>query len=85
MTTMASAHKRQKMLILNGDKEKEGCCGCSACKSVCPVKAIKMTADEEGFSYPVIDNSVCISCGRGPKVCNFYYEPDKNARQAYGV
>lgn len=85
MTTMASAHKGQKMLILNGDKEKEECCGCSACKSVCPVKAIKMTADEEGFSYPVIDNSVCISCGRCQKVCNFYYDPDKNARQAYGV
>ena len=30
-------------------KNKENCCGCSACYSICPVGAIKMKEDDEGF------------------------------------
>ena len=29
--------------------EKEDCCGCTACMSICPNDAITMVADEEGF------------------------------------
>ena len=35
-------------------KEKQECCGCSACSAICPQKAINMTDDLEGFEYPVI-------------------------------
>lgn len=35
-------------------KNKENCCGCSACYSICPVGAIKMEEDDEGFLYPSI-------------------------------
>ena len=50
-------------------KEKEECCGCSACYNSCPVAAITMIADEEGFLYPLIDQRNCIDCGRCVAVC----------------
>ena len=50
-------------------KEKDKCCGCTACYSVCPKGAIQMEADEEGFKYPVVNKDICIDCGRCEKVC----------------
>lgn len=50
-------------------KNKELCCGCTACEMVCPVDAIQMKRDLEGFLYPVLDESVCIKCHRCEKVC----------------
>lgn len=50
-------------------KNKEMCCGCSACFSVCPKQAIKMIPDEEGFDYPHIDDEKCIRCYMCIKVC----------------
>lgn len=52
-------------------KEKADCCGCTACKNICPTKAITMQVDEEGFLYPVIDESKCIQCGACQKICAF--------------
>lgn len=52
-------------------KDKKECCGCAACFSVCPRKAISMIEDEEGFEYPAIDESKCISCYLCIKVCPF--------------
>lgn len=45
------------------------CTGCSACFSICRMKAIKMTPDAEGFLYPCVDSSVCVECGACEKVC----------------
>lgn len=52
-------------------KNKESCCGCSACFSICPVQAIKMTPDREGFLYPNIDSDLCIRCFKCISVCAF--------------
>lgn len=57
-------------------KEKSQCCGCTACSSICPKKAIVMKQDEEGFMYPIIDKSKCVNCGLCDKVC-----PIKNAKE----
>ena len=43
---------------------KEECCGCTACMSACPVKAIQMRDDDEGFLYPKINVMLCIGCYR---------------------
>lgn len=48
---------------------KEECCGCTACKSICPVDAIEMKEDEEGFLYPYIDEKLCIHCNACEKAC----------------
>ena len=53
------------------DKRREECCGCSACADICPVKAIEMKTDEEGFLYPVINNDKCINCKMCDNVCSF--------------
>lgn len=53
---------------------KEDCCGCSACYSVCPKKAITMKGDEEGFLYPEIDQARCIDCGRCTQICPLLQE-----------
>lgn len=47
---------------------KSECCGCYTCKEVCPVSAITMKQDEEGFYYPHVDDK-CIDCGLCAKRC----------------
>lgn len=49
--------------------DKSKCCGCTACKSICPKQAIIMKEDEEGFLYPIIDKTKCVNCGLCDKVC----------------
>lgn len=49
--------------------DKEDCCGCTACKYICPVNAIEMKEDEEGFLYPIVDEEKCINCGLCKKTC----------------
>jgi coenzyme F420-reducing hydrogenase beta subunit len=69
--------------------KKEECCGCSACKSICPVSAIQMLPDDEGFLYPSIDHSKCINCGKCKNTCAFQngYNTDNNLKepQVYAV
>lgn len=65
-------------------KQKEDCCGCSACASVCPTGSIRMEADEEGFLYPSVDAETCIRCGRCLKACAFKADPEKQAGKAEG-
>ncbi len=50
-------------------KDKEKCCGCSACMNICPVNAIEMTPDSQGFLYPSANTQTCISCGKCESVC----------------
>ncbi len=50
-------------------KEKEDCCGCSACVQICPRQCISLVADDEGFEYPQVDASKCIDCSLCNKVC----------------
>lgn len=52
-------------------RSKEECCGCSACHAICPLKAISMVEDEEGFEYPQIDEECCIRCNKCMQVCPF--------------
>lgn len=49
--------------------DKKQCCGCTACESICPKKAIKMLPDNEGFLYPHVDKTLCVECGLCEKIC----------------
>lgn len=60
-------------------EEKENCCGCTACFSICPKHAIEMKEDEEGFLYPIIYDNLCIECGLCQKVCAFQHDSDPEA------
>lgn len=47
------------------------CCACTACASICPKGAITMVPDENGFVYPVVDESKCVRCGLCEQVCAY--------------
>ena len=61
---------------------KEECCGCTACKNVCPVSAIDMQEDIEGFKYPTINQDLCINCKLCEKVCPFEHIQKNDDRRA---
>lgn len=48
---------------------KTECCGCTACVNACPVSAISMVEDTEGFLYPEINEERCLNCNLCRKVC----------------
>lgn len=45
------------------------CTGCTACVSVCPRAAIRMSTDSEGFPCPDIDCRLCTQCGLCVQAC----------------
>lgn len=49
--------------------DKQMCTGCLACKDTCPVNAIDIFIDEEGFRYPQINQGKCIKCGKCERFC----------------
>lgn len=49
--------------------DKKDCCGCTACSNICPKKCIAMDRDQEGFLYPVVNESICVQCGACERVC----------------
>ncbi len=58
------------------------CCGCFACKEICPEGAIKMVRNHEGFYYPQVNDS-CIHCNLCVDACiklehpqTVIFEPD---------
>ena len=57
------------------------CCGCEACKQVCPKQCIEMNL-EEGFYYPQVDSDRCVECGLCEKVCPIKHIPERKAPQS---
>lgn len=61
-------------------KDKSACCGCSACYAICPKQCISLSADKEGFLYPVVNAEVCINCGLCEKVCPVLHPKKKEVQ-----
>lgn len=60
--------------------DKEQCTGCSACFNICPVDAINMEKDTEGFLYPHINEKKCTHCRKCERVC-----PEKKSKEKSSV
>ena len=58
------------------------CTGCKACGDVCPVKAITFAEDTEGFRYPVVDETLCIHCGKCLKFCHTQKKNRTNTKES---
>lgn len=48
---------------------KEYCTGCTACATACPKDCIMMSADQDGFQYPVFNAESCVDCSLCEKAC----------------
>ncbi len=60
-----SLHPANNINLVGRDK----CSGCSSCSFSCPKKAISMVPDELGFSFPEIDENLCVNCGLCAEHC----------------
>lgn len=60
--------------------QKNLCCGCGFCEAICPVNAIHMMPDEEGFLYPQIDDATCIRCSRCITKCIYREDYKKKSK-----
>ena len=45
------------------------CTGCLVCADTCKMQAISVKKNRQGFSYPVINDAVCVRCGKCVSVC----------------
>lgn len=61
------------------------CTGCKVCGDICQANAIQFKNDNEGFWYPVIDESLCINCQKCVKHCpqNKSFDFEKNNVVSY--
>lgn len=63
----------EKNILIDAFKDEKSfdnkCTGCFACFSICPVYAIDMIDNSEGFLYPSITNEICIRCKKCVLVC----------------
>lgn len=66
--------------------DKRDCFGCSSCSLVCPIDAIKMKENHEGFLYPKVDDN-CLQCGKCLEHCPVLTKFHDNGfnKQYYGV
>lgn len=73
-------HNKTKLCNIND------CTGCMACKAVCNKSAITIYSDNEGFFYPQINQSLCISCGVCQKACSVLNKVEKfNTGKVYAA
>ena len=56
------------------------CTGCNACMQICPVNAIEMVENNEGFLYPKVDEVKCIQCGKCNRHCHLNHPNRKECQ-----
>lgn len=61
------------------------CYGCTACSAICPVNAIEMVENGEGFMIPNRDTNKCVDCHKCNEVCPVYnkHHTSKNFIKTY--
>lgn len=67
------------------ENRESNCSGCGTCYNVCPVSAIEMRQNEEGFYVPYIDNEKCIRCKKCVNVCPNIYKNGMDSTKCYAV
>jgi coenzyme F420-reducing hydrogenase beta subunit len=58
------------------------CSGCGACTNICPVNALTLTPDENGYYRPECNTEICVQCGQCVKKCPVLNPPEnKNTKE----
>lgn len=66
--------------------DKQDCCGCGACVQSCPKQCISFIEDEQGFVYPLVDETLCVECGLCEKVCPILHQDkEKQPQKVYAA
>ena len=58
------------------------CCGCGACKTICPVNAIEIKMDNDGFYQYFLDKNKCMNCGKCKNICPMVKLDTKNIEES---
>lgn len=61
------------------------CTGCGVCSNVCPVNAIHMEYNKNGFLAPKIDFDRCIHCEKCDALCPIINKKNIGQRECYAV
>lgn len=63
----------------------DSCTGCGSCVGVCPVSAIRMVENSEGFLFPLVDKEKCINCGKCLLACPVHSDTARNVPKSCNV
>lgn len=55
--------------VLTSVSQLSFCCGCGACSAICPVNAISISYNDDGFYEKSVDETKCIHCRKCLSVC----------------
>ncbi len=67
-------------------EDKINCCGCWACRQICPMDCITMDKDNEGFLYPKVNMEKCLDCGLCETVCPVLHQnPSRTPIHVYAA
>lgn len=67
---------------INEKKCNNACTSCQACAAICPVSAISVELDDNGFYRPQITDSKCLNCGKCKTVC-YKFDADVKKSDKY--
>lgn len=70
---------------VNSVVEDSKCCGCLACKYICPRGCIDVRLDDLGFMYPRVLVDKCVNCGLCTDVCQSVNPPSLNNVNSFYV
>jgi len=67
---------------------KNHCCGCGECRAICPIDAITMQINTQGFYYPTVNLEKCVNCSKCVQHCSFNFSNNSQTKEttfAYAV